>query len=182
MNNSYESYELKLDNIINDLNNKDMLNKEDILNKEDEIVEKKNMDIKNKQFESINYCYEMYKVRKNKKADFDIHNMNDLNIEDDDIDKIEKVLGWKDLNDEKKNEYIEIYIDELYDKYKGNIKKMNIKEFILSNKSKIKYNKRENKIDDIQGMICINGDELIIKKKESKSNNLINKLRKSIKK
>ena len=87
MNNSYESYELKLDSIISNLN-KDK--KEDVINKEDEVIEKKNVDIKNKQFESINYCYEMYKVRKNKKADFDIHSINKLNIEDDDIDKIEK--------------------------------------------------------------------------------------------
>ena len=146
------------------------------------MIEKKNVDIKNKQFESINYCYEMYKVRKNKKADFDIHSINKLNIEDDDIDKIEKVLGWKDLNDDTRNSYMEDYVNELYDKYNGNIVKVNIRDFVMSNKSKIKYNKKEKKIDDIQGMICINGNELIIKKKESKSNNLINKLRKSIKK
>ena len=179
MNNSYESYELKLDSIISNLN-KDK--KEDVINKEDEVIEKKNVDIKNKQFESINYCYEMYKVRKNKKADFDIHSINKLNIEDDDIDKIEKVLGWKDLNDDTRNSYMEDYVNELYDKYNGNIVKVNIRDFVMSNKSKIKYNKKEKKIDDIQGMICINGNELIIKKKESKSNNLINKLRKSIKK
>ena len=179
MNNSYESYELKLDSIISNLN-KDK--KEDVINKEDEVIEKKNVDIKNKQFESINYCYEMYKVRKNKKADFDIHSINKLNIEDDDIDKIEKVLGWKDLNDDTRNNYMEDYVNELYDKYNGNIVKVNIRDFVMSNKSKIKYNKKEKKIDDIQGMICINGNELIIKKKESKSNNLINKLRKSIKK
>ena len=35
----------------------------------------------------------MYKVRKNK-GDFDIHSMNKLN-EDKDIDKIDKVLPWK---------------------------------------------------------------------------------------
>ena len=77
---------------------------------------------------------------------------------------------------------MEDYVNELYDKYNGNIVKVNIRDFVMSNKSKIKYNKKEKKIDDIQGMICINGNELIIKKKESKSNNLINKLRKSIKK
>ena len=178
MNNNYESYELKLESIINNLNK----NNESILNKEEEVVEKKNLDIKNKQFESINYCYEMYKVRKNKKADFDIHNMNNLNIEDDNIDKVEKVLGWKDLNDEIKNKFIETYVDELYDEHKGNIDKINIRDFILANKSKIKYNKKESKIDDILGMICVNGNELIIRKKQTKSNNLINKLRKSIKK
>ena len=41
----------------------------------------------------------MYKVRKNKKADFDIHSIQKYNIEDEDIDKEEKILTWKDLSE-----------------------------------------------------------------------------------
>tara|TARA_Y100000741_G_C18016918_1_gene462608 strand:- start:47 stop:586 length:540 start_codon:yes stop_codon:yes gene_type:complete len=178
MNNTYESYELKLDQIINKLNN-DKVILEDKEDKEDNIEVKK-VD-KNKQYETINYCYEMYKVRKNKKADFDIHSMNNLNIEDKDIDKIEKVLSWKELDDMDKNVLIDNYVDELYGTYLNKILKETIKIFVLKNKNKIRYNKKEKKIDTITGMICINNEELIIKKKTSNSNELINKLRKSIK-
>ena len=40
-----------------------------------------------KQYDSLNYSLEMHKVRKNKKADFDIYSNNNLNIEDENIDK-----------------------------------------------------------------------------------------------
>tara|TARA_B000000565_G_scaffold245152_1_gene212752 strand:- start:288 stop:824 length:537 start_codon:yes stop_codon:yes gene_type:complete len=177
MNNTYESYELKLDNIINNLNKK---NKEIITENKEDLVENKKIE-KNKQFETINYCYEMYKVRKNKKADFDIHSMNNLSIEDDDIDKVDKVLSWKDLDEDRKTKLIDDYVDYLYNIYSNKIKKEVIKNFILNNKSKIRYNKKDKKIDTIIGMICVNENELVIKKKITNSNELINKLRKSIK-
>ena len=135
----------------------------------------------NKQFETINYCYEMYKVRKNKKADFDIHSINKLDIEDENIDKSDKVLSWKELEEKDKINCIDNYVDELYNIYLNKISKDNIKIFILKNKNKIRYNKKEKKIDTITGMICVNNEELIIKKKPSNSNLLINKLRKSLK-
>ena len=202
MNNVYESYEDRLTNILNRLRlngDKDNSIEDNIIEDnsieddsvkdnsvEDNSVEdddnnKKNNRLKCKQFDTINYCYEMYKVRKNKKADFDIYSIQKYNIEDDDIDKMEIILGWKDLDNKKKEELLEEYIDELDKKYIS-LSKNYIKDFVIKNKTKIKYNKKEKKIDDIQGMVCINGNELIIKKKESKSNNLINKLRKSIKK
>ena len=178
MNNTYESYELKLEEIINKLNKKD--NNEIVIKTKDDQNEVKKIE-KNKQFETINYCYEMYKVRKNKKADFDIHSMNKLNIEDKDIDKIDKVLSWKELDDSVKNVLIDNYVDELYNIYLNKIMKETIKNFVLKNKNKIRYNKKEKKIDTIIGMVCINNEELIIKKKTTNSNELISKLRKSIK-
>lgn len=178
MNNTYESYELKLEEIINKLNKKD--NNEVVNETKDDQNEVKKIE-KNKQFETINYCYEMYKVRKNKKADFDIHSMNKLNIEDKDIDKVDKVLSWKELDDSVKNVLIDNYVDELYNVYLNKIMKETIKNFILKNKNKIRYNKKEKKIDTIIGMVCINNEELIIKKKTTNSNELISKLRKSIK-
>jgi len=200
MNNTYESYELKLDKIITKLNNNEELilnnnkelllnnNKELLLNNNEELILKNKDDSSNikkvennKQFATINYCYEMYKVRKNKKADFDIHSMNNLDIEDKDIDKIDKVFSWKEFDDSEKNILIDDYVDELYNTYLNKILKETIKTFILKNKNKIRYNKRDKKIDTITGMICINNGELVIKKKTS-SNELISKLRKSIKK
>ena len=143
MNNTYESYELKLEEIINKLNKKD--NNEVVNETKDDQNEVKKIE-KNKQFETINYCYEMYKVRKNKKADFDIHSMNKLNIEDKDIDKVDKVLSWKELDDSVKNVLIDNYVDELYNVYLNKIMKETIKNFILKNKNKIRYNKKEKKL------------------------------------
>ena len=178
MNNTYESYELKLDKIIDNLNKQS--SDEVVIEDKEDISEIKKIE-KNKQFETINYCYEMYKVRKNKKADFDIHSMNKLDIEDKDIDKTEKVLSWKELDETIKNMLIDNYVDELYDIYLNKILKDKIKTFILKNKNKIRYNKKEKKIDTITGIMCINNEELIIKKKTTNSNELLNKLRKSVK-
>ena len=181
MNCTYESYETKLDEIIKNLNSdNDRTNLNLLKNNNNDKDEVKKVE-KNKQFETINYCYEMYKVRKNKKADFDIHSMNNLSIEDDDIDKVDKVLSWKDLDEDRKTKLIDDHVDYLYNIYSNKIKKEVIKNFILNNKSKIRYNKKDKKIDTIIGMICVNENELVIKKKITNSNELINKLRKSIK-
>jgi len=178
MNNTYESYELKLDKIINKLNKQ--TTDEVVLEKKEDDCDEKHIK-KNKQFETINYCYEMYKVRQNKKADFDIHSMNKLDIEDKDIDKMDKVLSWKELDETIKNMLIDNYVDELHNIYLNKILKETIKTFILNNKNKIRYNKKDKKIDTITGMVCINNEELIIKKKTTNSNELLNKLRKSLK-
>lgn len=181
MNCTYESYETKLDEIIKNLNSdNDRTNLNLLKNNNNDKEEVKKVE-KNKQFETINYCYEMYKVRKNKKADFDIHSINKLDIEDENIDKSDKVLSWKELEEKDKINCIDNYVDELYNIYLNKISKDNIKIFILKNKNKIRYNKKEKKIDTITGMICVNNEELIIKKKPSNSNLLINKLRKSLK-
>ena len=129
---------------------------------------------------SLNYCLEMHKVRKNQKADFDIHSINKYNIEDEDIDKMDIVLGWKDLDNKTKEELLENYINVLEKNYVS-LSKNYIKDFVIKNKTKIKYNKKEKKIDDILGMCYLN-NELIIKKKKQNSNVTIDKLRKSIKK
>ena len=58
----------------------------------------------------------MYKVRKNKN-DFDIYSTQKYNIEDEDIDKIEVILGWKDLDNSIKEELINDYVDILNNNY-----------------------------------------------------------------
>ena len=64
----------------------------------------------------------MHKVRKNKKADFDIHSTQKYNIEDDNIDKCEIILGWKDLSNNDKNILIENFVVEICKKYNLEIK------------------------------------------------------------
>ena len=126
----------------------------------------------------------MHKVRKNKKANFDIYSSNTHDIEDDNIDKCKKFMSWKDLDNITKNTYIDIFVSYLYNKYDTKISECNIKSFILENKTKIQYDKIENKIDDILGMYIIKDNNTIIlsmKKKNNNSNVAINKLRKSIK-
>lgn len=135
-----------------------------------------------KQLDSLNYCLEMHKVRKNKKADFDIHSAQKYNIEDEDIDKPNIVLGWKDLSDIKKEELIEIFIVEITDRFNLDLKQT--MDFVNSNISKIKYDKQEEKIIDILGMTtCIENNTKIlkIKKKNIKTTSSnINRLRKSL--
>ena len=70
-----------------------------------------------KQLDSLNYIYEMYKVRKNKKADFDIHSTQKYSIEDENIDKCEIILGWKELSRMIKNILIKNFVLEISDKY-----------------------------------------------------------------
>ena len=135
-----------------------------------------------KQLDSLNYCLEMHKVRKNKKADFDIHSSQKYSIEDEDIDKPNIVLGWKDLSDIKKEKLIEDFIVELT--YKHNLEIKETMDFVNLNIGKIKYDKQSEKIIDILGMTtCIenNTKVLKIKQKMTKTNSSnINKLRKSL--
>lgn len=187
MNKSYDNYEIRLVNLINKLRentikeelDKNNLKEEKFEKKNNDNIEKKNDRLKCKQFDTINYCYEMYKVRKNKKADFDIYSTQKYNIEDEDIDKIDKIQGWKELDNKIKEELLENYIDKLDNSY-INLSRNYIKDFVIKNKTKVKYNKKDKQIDDILGMCYLN-NELIIKKKKQNSNVTIDKLRKSIK-
>ena len=123
----------------------------------------------------------MHKVRKNKKADFDIHSIQKYNINDKDIDKPEIILGWKDFNENEKNILIEEFIEEIMEKY--NVEKDYTKIFVYENINKIKYDKNKKKISDITGMIhCIENKKSILKMRQKivSSNSQINKLRKSL--
>ena len=121
-------------------------------------------------------CIKFVKI---KKADFDIYSTQKYNIEDENIDKIEVILGWKELDNSIKEELINDYVDILSKTYIS-LSKTYIKDFILKNKDKIRYNKKDKKIDTILG-ICYLNNELSIKKK-TKFNLAIDKLRKTIKK
>lgn len=212
MNNSFDNYEDKLDLILLNIKNKnkEIKNKitdnfekvknetiSDIENNTIEKIEtntteknsiKKNIDKPEekdyycKQLDSLNYCLEMHKVRKNKKADFDIHSAQKYNIEDEDIDKPNIVLGWKDLSDVKKEKLIEDFIVELTNKH--NLELKQTIDFVNLNIGKIKYDKQSEKIIDILGMTtCIenNTKVLKIKQKTTKTNSSnINRLRKSL--
>ena len=209
MNNSFINYEDKLDQIIlsikeknNNLciinnikkiktnENKDIIN-EEILNEEilnetetTTVIEKtdRTKDYFCKQLDSLNYIYEMHKVRQNKKADFDIHSTNKYSIEDDDIDKCEIILGWKELSSNDKDMLIENFVLELCDKHK--LENEYVLEFVNNNMDKIKYDKCKKKIVDITGMIqCLENNKKILKIKQkvvSKNSGHINKLRKSL--
>lgn len=211
MNNSFENYEKKLDFIITNIknnnkiiktykkkdeieNNEDEKNKVDeienkvdeIENKEDDKEKKKakneDKDFYCKQLDSLNYCLEMYKVRKNKKADFDIHSSQKYNIEDEDIDKQDEVLNWKDLSDFLQKKLIKEFVEDISKKYNLDIKYTEM--FINSNLNKIKYDKYKKKIVDLYGMInCIENNINILKIKKvvtKGANSRINKLRKSL--
>jgi len=206
MNTSFENYENKIDFIITNIKNNNKIKKthkkndndieecyieEDNINieeikKKKEIMEKKkengDKDFYCKQLDSLNYCLEMYKVRKNKKADFDIHSSQKYNIEDENIDKQEEVLNWKDLSESFQKKLINEFVEDTSKKYNLDIKYTEI--FINSNLNKIKYDKYKKKIVDLYGMInCIenNNNVLKIKKVVAKgANSRINKLRKSL--
>ena len=138
---------------------------EEIFNEDDEnnVIEKtdRTKDYFCKQLDSLNYIYEMHKVRKNKKADFDIHSTNKYSIEDDNIDKCEIILGWKDLSNNDKNILIENFVVEICSKY--NLENNYVLEFVNSNIDKIKYDKSKKKIIDLNGMIqCVEGDKQVL--------------------
>ena len=180
MDNSYEDYTNKLDNIIKNIkiNNNKKNDYSDIKLKKTNTNEK---DFYCKQLDSLNYCLEMHKVRKNKQADFDIHNSLKYNIEDESIGKDVKYNTWKDLEETLKLELINNFILELSENYKLDIEYT--KTFVNNNISKIKYDKYKKKITDIHGMIhCINNNKnsLKIKIKEKTINNNICKLRKAL--
>ena len=211
MNTSFENYEKKIDFIINNIKNNNKIKKIHKMDEKDEkndmeecYIEEDKIEIKEKevkkkieekktkengdkdfyckQLDSLNYCLEMHKVRKNKKADFDIHSIQKYNIEDKDIDKCVEVLGWKDLSESVQKNLIDNFAKENSSKYNLEIKYTEI--FINSNLNKIKYDKYEKKIVDIYGMInCIENDINILKIKKTVTkgpNSRINKLRKSL--
>jgi len=175
MNNSFDNYEDKLDSILLNIKNKNKEIKietnttekietnttEKIETNTTEKIEtnniKKNIDkpvekdYYCKQLDSLNYCLEMHKVRKNKKADFDIHSSQKYSIEDEDIDKPNIVLGWKDLSDIKKEKLIEDFIVELT--YKHNLEIKETMDFVNLNIGKIKYDKQNEKINASNGFI-----------------------------
>ena len=136
-----------------------------------------------KQYDSLNYSLEMHKVRKNKKADFDIYNLNELDIEDKDIDKCIIYNGWKDLTKEEQNFIIDNYTNLLFIKYKEQFSIDYIKLLILNNINKIKYDKKNRCINNLSDLIYINNNietKLYIKKTNNKDSH-ISKLRKSLK-
>ena len=135
-----------------------------------------------KQLDSLNYCLEMHKVRKNKKADFDIHNTEKYSIEDKNIDKQIEVLSWKELPDSLKEESIMNFINEISNNHNMDLDYTTI--FVNSNLNKIKYDKYKGKIVDLYGMInCIENNINILKIKPKISgtvNSRVNKLRKAL--
>jgi len=133
-----------------------------------------------KQLDSLNYCLEMHKVRKNKQADFDIHSTLKYNIEDENIGKNIIFNNWKDLDDNLKENLIEEFIKETSENNNLNLEYTKI--FVNDNLNKIKYDKYKKKIVDIHGMVkCIDNNESILKiKVKDKKNTNINKLRKSL--
>ena len=135
-----------------------------------------------KQLDSLNYCLEMHKVRKNKKADFDIHNTEKYSIEDKNIDKQMEVLSWKELPDSLKEESIMNFINEISNNHNMDLDYTTI--FVNSNLNKIKYDKYKGKIVDLYGMInCIENNINILKIKPKIAgtvNSRVNKLRKAL--
>jgi hypothetical protein len=194
MNNSLGDYENKLDLIITNIKNNNKIKKtykneddldikKDIKNEEKKITTNENKDFYCKQLDSLNYSLEMYKVRKNKKADFDIHSTQKYNIEDEDIDKEEKILTWKDLSESLQQNLIKNFIGEISEKYNLDIEYTNL--FINNNLNKIKYDKYKKKIIDLQGMInCVENNNNILKIKTNtvvkNVNSQVNKLRKAL--
>ena len=135
-----------------------------------------------KQFDSLNYSLEMHKVRKNKKADFDIHNVIQHNIEDEDIDKCEYVMSWKELSKDIQNELIDNYSEKICNNYK--LDKKYIIDFINSNQNKIKYNKKNKIIDDITNIedsINSENTRVLIIKEKKKTTSKLDKFRKQLK-
>lgn len=177
-----DDYEKKLNIMIKGLN-QDYDKKEEVKVKKKKDPQKKNMI--SKQYDSLNYSLEMHKVRKNKKADFDIYSNNNLDIEDENIDKCKMFESWKDLSEEQKNIYINDYSEHLYKYYNEKITKESIISFINKNLTKIKYDKINKCIIDIVGLSNKLNDinELYIKKKSIVTkDSRLNKLRKSLKK
>jgi hypothetical protein len=179
-----DNYETKLDNLLKNVNEDYNVNqKEEKKTK----VEPGKKNMISKQFDSLNYSLEMHKVRKNKKADFDIYSNNNLNIEDEDIDKCVVINSWKDLSDEEKTVCIYDFSITLFNLYNDTISQEEILSFINENLNKIKYDKANKCIIDIQGFSYkMNNEkgELYIKKKinTASKDSRLNKLRKSLKK
>lgn len=180
-----DNYNNKLNNIIKNINNEyDNQNTKNIKEKISNKTEKKNQI--SKQYDSLNYSLEMHKVRKNKKADFDIYSTNNLDIEDVDIDKCIFYKSWKELSSEEQNLFIKQYANILYDKYNKYLNIDYIITFINNNSNKIKYDKINKcilNILDLEFKIDNeNNGELYIKKMSNNISSQIKKLRKSLKK
>lgn len=186
MNNTYDDYGTKLENIIKNIkiNNKKYKKnnniKVNICEKKISNENKSGKDFYCKQLDSLNYCLEMHKVRKNKKADFDIYSTLKYNIEDENIGKDIVFYNWKDLDDNVRSKLIDDFINEISEN--NNLDLEYTKIFINNNLNKIKYDKYNKKIVDIHSMIiCRNNNETILKIKiKDKKNTNINKLRKSL--
>lgn len=179
MDNSYEDYNKKLDNVIKNIKINNKKKSVEIVKIKKTLSEDK--DFYCKQLDSLNYSLEMHKVRQNKKADFDIYSKMDYNIEDDSIGKTIEYTNWKDIEGIKKTELIDTFTNEISSNYNLDIDYT--KSFINNNLNKIKYDKYNKKIVDIQGMIYCNDNNnniLKIKIKDKPTNNNINKLRKSL--
>jgi hypothetical protein len=133
-----------------------------------------------KQLDSLNYCLEMHKVRKNKQADFDIHSTLKYNIEDENIGKNIIFNNWKDIDDNLKKNLLEEFIKETSENNNLNLEYTKI--FVNNNLNKIKYDKYNKKIVDIHGMIkgIYNNESILKIKIKDKKNTHINKLRKSL--
>ena len=133
-----------------------------------------------KQLDSLNYCLEMHKVRKNKQADFDIHSTLKYNIEDENIGKNIIFNNWKDIDDNLKKILLEEFIKETSENNNLNLEYTKI--FVNNNLNKIKYDKYNKKIVDIHGMIkgIYNNESILKIKIKDKKNTHINKLRKSL--
>lgn len=179
MDNSLEDYNKKLDNIITNIkiNNKKQTTEKIKIKK----IVSNDKDFYCKQLDSLNYCLEMHKVRQNKKADFDIYSTLDYNIEDESIGKTIEYTNWKNIEDIKKTELINEFINEISLNYNLDIEYTT--NFVKNNLNKIQYDKYNKKIVDIQGMInCTDNNKNIlkIKVKDKIINNNINKLRKSL--
>jgi len=186
MNSSYEPYENKLNNILKKIKkipHNDNNDNNDNNNNNDNNDNNDKTETHCKTLDSLNYCLEMHKVRRNKKADFDIHSSSNLHIEDSDIDKCELFSSWKDLSNELQETYINNYIESVIYKYK--LEKEYFRDFIKNNINKIKYDKVEQKILEITDMLYIKQNDLYILKIKQKTNikksDSINKLRKSLK-
>ena len=117
------------------------------------IKDNKQDDLRCHTLEGLQYCYEMYKVKNNKKADFDIHKIDKYNIEDVNIDKLPKIYTWNQLSNEEKTEKINTYVDYNVKKYNLDTKSKNkLDKLIKNNIKNIKYNKNEGKIIDLDGL------------------------------
>ena len=202
MNKTYEDYTEKLENIIRNIkinnkrnngnfklnknetnSNKNINEIENNINQQVNSINKKKEDEKDfycKQLDSLNYCLEMHKVRKNKKADFDIYSTLKYNIEDENIGKNIVFTNWKELDENIKKNLIDEFIKELSEN--NNLDLEYTANFVNENLNKIKYDKYNKKIVDLHGMIkCTNNNQPILKIKiKDKKNTNISKLRKSL--
>ena len=190
MNHTEENYGIDINTVISNIknNNDNDNNNNNNINKtsKKKNIDKNKKNMIQKQYDSLNYSLEMHKVRKNKKADFDIYSSTNFNIEDKDIDKALFIPSWKDLDEDAKIILIENYANLLYNKYGSKLSLDYIIDFINNNKNKIKYDKINKCICDLSGLNSIienNEIKLSIKKNVTiNKNSHINKLRKSLKK